>query len=60
MWLILLTKSLNLRRKGELSGKTLIGAVSRTCETKCHSNKIEIKIDEVFLFPDGKIHLIAH
>lgn len=53
MWLILLTKSLNLRQNGELSGKTLIGAVSRTCETKCHSNnnKIEIKIDEVFFIP---------
>ena len=31
-------------------GKTLIGAVSRICETKCHSvRKEEIKIDEVFI-----------
>ena len=30
-------------------GKTLIGAVSRTCETKCHSNRKEAKINEVFI-----------
>ena len=31
-------------------GKTLIGALSRICETKCHSaRKEEIKIDEVFI-----------
>ena len=30
-------------------GKTLIGALSRICETKCHSVRKEIKIDDVFI-----------
>ena len=43
-------KSFDPEMKVKTFGKTLIGAVSRICETKCHSvRKEEIKIDEVFI-----------
>jgi len=45
-----INKSFNPKMKVKTFGKTLIGAVSRICETKCHSvRKEEIKIDEVFI-----------
>ena len=33
----------------KMLGKTLIGAVSMICKTKCHSLRKEIKVDEVFI-----------
>ena len=42
-------KSFNPKMKVKTFGKTLIGAVSRICETKCHSVRKEIKIDDVFI-----------
>ena len=43
-------KSFDPEMNVKTCGKTLIGAVSRICETKCHSvGKEEIKIDEVFI-----------
>ena len=43
-------KSFDPETKVKTFGKTLIGAVSRICETKCHSvRRKEIKIDEVFI-----------
>ena len=40
-------KSFEPQMKVKTFHKTLIGAVSRICETKCHSEKKEIKVDEV-------------
>ena len=43
-------KSFEPEMKVKTLGKTLTGAVSRICETKCHSlRKKEIKVDEVFI-----------
>ena len=49
-----INKFFNPKMKVKTFGKTLIGALSRICETKCHSvRKEEIKIDEVFI-PRGR------
>ena len=42
-------KSFDPKMKVKTFGKTLIGALSRICETKCHSVRKEIKIDDVFI-----------
>ena len=49
-----INKFFNPKMKVKTFGKTLIGALSRICETKCHSvRKEEIKIDEDFI-PRGR------
>ena len=49
-----INKFFNPKMKVKTFGKTLIGALSRICETKCHSvRKEESKIDEVFI-PRGR------
>ena len=43
-------KSFEPEMKVKTFSKTLIGSVSRICETKCHSlRKKEIEVDEVFI-----------
>ena len=43
----------------KFSGKHKFGAVSRIHETKCHSKKKEVKINEASRSSDGKVGLIA-